>query len=354
MAINSKKDIDLRIVSASRAGVITSSTGGDYGLGYTQDQFDSIRLHPEDGLKLSLSRLSAAGTLEFSYYDRQVPIVLQMGDRVYLNVDGVPVFRGYLFDKREDKSGLIRATAYDCMRYLLNKDSYVRPAETYRSFVAWVADQFAFKCNIVNDQWDVVEGAVAENESYLDVMTKYRRNVVLKTGNFYEVSASRQQHGELVFRSMAQYPWRVVLNNSMVEDYEYVESIDNDDVANMIDIRYKNADDSVSAVTRTNKDLISTWGPLWYIEEVDMSPSDAATYANVLLALMSEPQRTFKLTNVLTDTLLVEAGSPVVASFQLDDRKIESWMLIDSIAYTISSTLITADIVLLGNGINAK
>lgn len=354
MPLNSLKNIVLKARSARVTNTITSTTGGEHGLGYSQDQYDIVQLFPEDDLTLSLSRLSAAGTLEFSYYDSQVPVALQMGDRIYLDVDGVPVFRGYLFEKTEDKSKLIRAKAYDCMRYLLNTDSYTRPVESYKSYMRWVADEFGFSLNAVNDQWTNVGPLVCDNESYMDMMMKYRREVVLETGNFYEVSASRAEHNKLIFRSMAQYPWHVLLNNSNVGDFEYTESIDTD-VANMIDIRYKsNKNTAVSSVISSNKSLITTWGPLWYIEEVDMSASDAQAYANVLLTLMSEPQRKFRLTDVLTDTLLVEAGSPVVASFQLDNKQLENWMLIDSITYHIKSTIITADIVLLGNGINAS
>jgi hypothetical protein len=353
--LNIAHNIVLKAVSARVTNTITSTTGGTYGLGYSQDQYDAVQLFPENNLQLSLSRLSAAGKLSFSYYDSQLNVALQMGDRIYLDVDGQPVFRGYLFEKRENKKGLIEATAYDCIRYMLNKDSYPRPSETYKAYCAWVASQFGFKFTAVNDQWDKVGPVVSDNESYLDVMMKYRREVVLKTGNFYEVSASRKTHGELIFRSMAQYPWKVVLTNSIVEDYEYTESIDSSDVANIIDIRYKTDQNApVKAVTRQNSKLVSEWGPLWYIEEVEMSPNDAALYAAALLTLMGESQKTFRLTKCLTDTLLVEPGSPVVASFQLDNKKLENWMMIESIDYTIGATLFTADIVLIGNGISAK
>lgn len=354
-ALNSHKNIVLKAVSAKVANTIISDTGGAYGAGYSQDQYNIVQLFPEDDMTLSLSRLTAAGTLEFSYYDSQIPVALQMGDRIYLDIDGVPVFRGYLFEKKESKSKLITAKAYDCMRYLLNKDSYTRPAETYKSYVSWIASQFNFKFTAVNDQWDVVGAVVSENETFLDMMMKYRREVALKTGNFYEVSASRQEHGHLIFRSMAQYPWKTVLHNGIVEDYEYTESIDSDDVANIVDVQYKVSNDApVQTITRKNDSLIAEWGALWVIESVEMSQTEATAYANTMMALLSEPQRTFKLSNCLTDTLLVEAGSPVVASFRLDNKVIESWMLIESITYHIKSTLITADLVLLGNGINAK
>ena len=351
--LNSAKNIVLKVVSANAIDTITSKTGGTYGIGYTQAVHSGVRIIPQDGLKLSLSRLSAAGTLEFSYFDDQAEVSLQMGDRIFLDVDGVPVFRGYLFEKIETKDKLIQAKAYDCLRYLLNTDSYVRPTETYQSFVRWVASEFGFKFTAVNEQWTAVDGVVAENETFLDVMNKYKRNVVLKTGDFYEVCASRQEHGSIIFRSMAQYPWMTVLSPGMVEDYEYTETIDTD-VANIVDVQYTDNDEATRTVTRKNDALIKSWGPLWVIEKVNMKASDATIYANTLLALLGEPQRKFRLSSVLTDTLLVEAGSPVVASFELDNRTIQNWMLIDSIVYNISSTLITADIVLLGNGINAK
>jgi hypothetical protein len=150
---------------------------------------------------------------------------------------------------------------------------------------------------------------------------------------------------------MAQYPWKVVLSNSIVEDFTYTETIDSD-VANVIEVAYKTSSDAQpTRIQKVDTSTLSIWGPLWYIEEVQMSAGEAQTYLATLYALMRESSKSFELKGVLTDTLLVEPGSPVVASFLLDNKEISNWMLIDSITYTIKSTIIRADMRLLGNGI---
>lgn len=52
-------------------------------------------------------------------------INFQEGAAVRLKVDGKPVFFGFVFSKKRDKDQIIEVTAYDQLRYLNNKDTYV-------------------------------------------------------------------------------------------------------------------------------------------------------------------------------------------------------------------------------------
>lgn len=47
------------------------------------------------------------------------------GDNVRLWVDGYPMFNGYIFTRKRGKEQEVQVTAYDQMRYLKNKDTYV-------------------------------------------------------------------------------------------------------------------------------------------------------------------------------------------------------------------------------------
>ena len=67
---------------------------------------------------------------------------LPEGAAVRLKVDGAPVFFGFLFAKRQDKDGMIRLTAYDQLRYMNNKDTYIYGNKTASQFLKMLAADF--------------------------------------------------------------------------------------------------------------------------------------------------------------------------------------------------------------------
>ena len=67
------------------------------------------------------------------------------GSAVNLLVNGKTVFYGFVFTKQRDKTnggGVIRCTAYDQIRYLKNKDTYVYENKTADVFIKMVAADY--------------------------------------------------------------------------------------------------------------------------------------------------------------------------------------------------------------------
>ena len=83
----------------------------------------------EEGIEWSTERRSTPGKLTFSLVKDEV-INFQEGAAVRLKVDGKPVFFGFVFTKKRDKNQIITVTAYDQLRYLNNKDTYVYENKT--------------------------------------------------------------------------------------------------------------------------------------------------------------------------------------------------------------------------------
>ena len=96
----------------------------------------------EEGIEWSTERRSTPGKLTFSLVKDEV-INFQEGAAVRLKVDGKPVFFGFVFTKKRDKNQIITVTAYDQLRYLNNKDTYVYENKTASQLVQMIAADFS-------------------------------------------------------------------------------------------------------------------------------------------------------------------------------------------------------------------
>ena len=83
----------------------------------------------QDGIQLELERKNVPGKLTFSVVKDDL-INFTEGNAVSLKVDGKGVFYGFVFSKQRDKGNTIKVVAYDQLRYLKNKDTYVYSNKT--------------------------------------------------------------------------------------------------------------------------------------------------------------------------------------------------------------------------------
>ena len=85
------------------------------------------------------------GQLQFSIKaDSEVKFA--EGNAVRLTVDGVNLFYGFIFTQKRDKEGTIEITAFDQLRYLKNKDSYIYTNKTAGQLVQMIAKDFNLQC----------------------------------------------------------------------------------------------------------------------------------------------------------------------------------------------------------------
>mgnify|MGYP007112105293 CR=1 FL=1 len=83
----------------------------------------------EEGITWSTERKNTPGQLTFKVIKDDI-INFTEGDAVRMKVNGTGVFYGFVFKKKRDKQGIITVTAYDQLRYLKNKDTYVYTNKT--------------------------------------------------------------------------------------------------------------------------------------------------------------------------------------------------------------------------------
>ena len=104
---------------------------------------NDVVYHPilSGDVKWSLERQGSPGKLTFEVVKDEI-INFQEGNKVILDVDGKDVFLGYVFEKKRNKSETISVTAYDQLRYLKNKDSFIFENKKASDFIIQLCNEF--------------------------------------------------------------------------------------------------------------------------------------------------------------------------------------------------------------------
>lgn len=95
----------------------------------------------EEGVEWSTERRSIPGKLTFKVV-KDSTINFQEGAAVRLKLNNQPVFYGFVFTKKRSKDQIITVTAYDQLRFLKNKDTYVYENKTASQLLKMIASDF--------------------------------------------------------------------------------------------------------------------------------------------------------------------------------------------------------------------
>lgn len=301
----------------------------------------------EEGIEWSTERRSTPGKLTFKIINDGI-IDFEEGSRVRLKVDGKEVFYGFVFTKRRDKNQIISVTAYDQLRYLNNKDTYVYENKTVAEFIQMIATDFNLKTGDLEDTKFKIASRVEDNASLFDMI---ENALDLTLQNTKEMFVMFDDFGKISLKNISSM--RVGEENAYLlideetgENFEYSSSIDSD-VYNKIKLSYDNEDtgkrDIYIAQDGTH---MNEWGVLQYFDTLSKGENGQAK-AEALLKLYNKKSRNLKITNAIGDTR-VRAGSLVVVSLALGDVNLKNFMLVEKVKHTFKLDQHVMDLTLRG------
>ena len=166
-----------------------------------------------EGIEWSTQRRGAPGKLTFQVVHDDL-VCLPEGAAVRLKVDGAPVFFGFLFAKRQDKDGMIRLTAYDQLRYLNNKDTYVYGNKTASQFLKMLAADFKLQTGEIEDTGFVIASRIEENTSLFDMMENALDLTLKNRGEMYVLY---DDFGKLALKSISKMKVDIVIDKDTGE-----------------------------------------------------------------------------------------------------------------------------------------
>ena len=283
-----------------------------------------------EGIDLSLERKGTPGKLTFTVVKDAV-LNFQEGDPCKLTVDGVDVFYGFVFTKKRSKSGTIDVTAYDQLRYLKNKDTYVYENKTAADVVRMIADDFLLNVGTLDDTGHIIASRVEDNATLFDIIQNALDDTLTARQRLYVLY---DDVGKLTLRDVENMKLDLLLDADTLEDFDYKSTID-DATYNQIKVVHEDSDSGRRSIhVAKDGSNINAWGVLQLTESVEDIVNGQAK-ADGLLALYNQKTRTLTASKVLGRTD-VRAGSSIVVQLALGDISVANYMVVETVRHTFT------------------
>ena len=296
----------------------------------------------EEGIQWTTERAGSPSILKFTVVKDQ-DISFQEGDAVRMKVDGQNVFYGFVFKKKRNKQHHIDVTAYDQLRYLKNKDTYVFENKTASQIIQMIANDFGLNLGSVEETGYVIESRVEDNQSLFDII---QNALDLELQHKGELFCLYDDFGKLTLKNISSMQLDVLINKDTAEDFDYTSSID-DQTYDRIKLTYDN-DETGEREVYIAKDSANEnqWGVLQYYEKLQKG-ENGKSKADALLKLYNKKTRNLKVNNCFGD-VRCRAGTMVVVQLDLGDIVLSNYLLVEKAVHNFKNDQHLMNLVLRG------
>lgn len=276
------------------------------------------------------SRIGKAGSLEFTLIKnapgQNKAFKYNNGDIVRVQLDNFNVFYGYIFSIDGGRDEAVKITCYDQIRYLMASDSYYGFVNvTASEVVRKIAADFNLKLGQIEDTGYKIPTLSADNQKLLDIICKALDLTLVNSGRNYFLF---DNFGALSVRNVESMLLDVFIGNgSLMTDYSYKVSID-DDTYNKIKL-YRDNNNTGKRDTYVAQDSnnMAKWGVLQLYQSVDENMNEAQIneMLNMLSQLKNREKKTLKVESI--GYIQVRAGSYL--RVQIEEYGINQPFLVD-------------------------
>lgn len=274
------------------------------------------------------------------------------GVPVALYIDGKGVFLGYVFTKSRDKAHHIECVAYDQLRYLKNKATYVYTNKTASEVVKMIAEDFKLVTGTIEDTGFKISQRIREDETMFDVIQDALDLTFDHTRKDYVLF---DDFGKITLKNIENMQLNTLIDDETAQNFDYSTSID-DDTYNYILLveEVKTKDGQTKRVPYTAKDdsNIDKWGRLVYFQTISET-TNAQALANSLLKLKNRKTRKLTLKGCFGD-INVRAGSSIHIVLNLGDVKaheLRSRFVCESVTHTFQNGMHLMDLTIADTGV---
>lgn len=317
------------------------------------DPFDKKAFIPptEEGVIWSTERRCVPARLSFNVLS-DGSFKLREGAAVSFKVNGKPVFYGYLFEQRHDQKGRISLTAYDQLRYLRNRDTFVYENRTASQLVKMLAEDLNLQTGTVEDTGFTIASRIEENSTFSDIIENALEITSENTGEMFVLY---DDFGKLTLKNISSMhagePGKYLLiGPDSGEGYEYGSSIDKDVYNRVKLIRNNGKTGGRDIFIAEDNKSIAAWGLLQYTGKVS-DAENGKDKAQRLLQLYNGKTRSLKIKNVFGD-VRVRGGSMVMVNFNPGNFKIRNFMLTEKAVHIFKNNEHFMELTLRGGDTN--
>lgn len=301
----------------------------------------------QGGLLWSTERKSTPGSIKLSIL-RDDSMKIEEGCPIALVEDKLGVFHGFIFTIKESKDDLLEIIAYDQLRYLKNRDTYVYSNWSTGDLLKCIASDFRLKTGFVDNTGIKLKIAEVDTELF-DMLN----NSIADTADITKVLyILYDDYGELCLRKSTDLILNVVIDSTSAEDYTFTRSID-ESTYNSIKLAYANKKAGTREIFQVfDSNNIKKWGVLQYYEQVQNN-NTAKDKVEKLLSMHNTPKRTLNLKNCFGDSRVRAGFSVLIPLFDAKGEQSFYPMMVESAKHTYNADAHFMDIKLTGGVINS-
>ncbi len=215
-------------------------------------------------IKLTYYRSGSPSVLEFSVARDAAEDVFPFyeGSTAAFSVDGVNMFYGYVFTKSRSKEQIITVRAYDQLRYLKNKDTYIYSGISCSSLVRLIADDFRLRTGAIEESGYILPDRIESNTSLFDIILTGIELTKKATGREFILY---DDFGSLCFKDTNNMVLPLLAKEEMegLMDFRMTTSIDSD-TYNRVKL-FIGREENV-CYTAQDEESIGKWGVLQYTD----------------------------------------------------------------------------------------
>lgn len=287
----------------------------------------------EGNVTWETNRMGQPGKLTFNVLKDDI-INFGEGDPVIFKADGKEIFFGFIFIKDRDKDQIIKVTAYDQLRYLKNKDTYVYSKKKASDVVKMIVKDFNLQAGTISDTEYVIPTRIRENMALFDIIYDTLDLTLMNKRKLYVLY---DDFGKLTLRDVETMKVPdLVLGEYNSQNFNYKTDIDSD-TYNKVKL-YKDNEKSGKRELFIAQDgaNINKWGVLQYFDKVDEN-TNPVVKAEAILKLKNKVNRSLQLKDCLGD-IRVRAGSSVMVLMRdIGDISIQQYMLVEKCNHIFSN-----------------
>lgn len=299
------------------------------------------------GVAWELQRKGQPGKLAFTVLaDSQLKI--EEGNAIRLDVNGTPIFFGFLFERSWGSDGQVKITAYDQLRYLKNKDTYNYTELSAGELIQKIAGDFNLQVGTLEDTGYKIPFRTAKDKTLFDIILDAVDLTMIATKKIYVLY---DDVGKLTLKNVENMKLSLMISDETAQDYDYKTSIDSS-TYNQIKLYYDNDETKKREVYFTkNTETINKWGVLQYNESIDKGV-DGQTIAETFLSMYNKATKSLSIKGAFGD-IHVRAGCLIPVFLDVKDMQLKNYMMVESVTHTFDGGIHTMDLKLRGAGINA-
>jgi len=278
----------------------------------------------QEDIQWTTERKGSPGKLTFKVHlDSSLDIT--EGNAVRFKWNGKNIFYGFIFSKKMDKDRIITVTAYDQLRYLKNKDTYVYENKTAGEVIKMIAADFQMQTGSIEDTGFKIASRVEDNQTLFDII---QNALDLTLENQKYMYVMYDDFGKIALKGLDNMRLNLLIDEETGQNFDYQSSID-ESTYNRIKLVFDNEKTGQRDVyIAQDSSNINNWGVLQYYDTLQEG-ENGQSKVNALLSLYNKKTRKLTIKDAFGDTR-VRAGSMVVVMLDLGDVKLKNLMLVET------------------------